>query len=665
MPDSRIRKLSRNFSRSISRSSSDSWIPLTRHSTYSLPSLAQSDEIPTHSPASRPARHDPLEPAYLPPFSKYSTSRSPPKPAYDFSAPLTSNPLSGFSGITLTVPPPTYHRQSQHGALIDPEWEFHLQDGPHTIKHGHDPTFLSSDTNASNYKIAGGSSYGSEVPRSTSTGPSSPKQGSIIHPDDQPDLIDDDDDEDEPQDSTQAWLHSVTAFFTVLNGWGLPSTFGIYQSYYTFAPDLPKSLTTSSLQSLAWIGSTQLGLSFLMGLPMGYAVDKGHLSPAFKLSSLVLALSVLSTSLCRSYTSLFFVQGVLTGLGCGGVVGSGLPVLSSWFSPRNRAKGMALAAAGSCIGTAMYAVIARECLRRYGFEITFRVIGTVVAITLLPACCVFRYRRVVKRDERQYVLFRRSGPDETKDKPWWANVQKDYVFAMAGMFCAFLGEYRHIKLGSHRDNTGTDTSTRSVFRLCLYRRLRQRHPRRVCRPSRQSLGLHVGLQPRRSRLPGAHIRPLHRADQHHHPVRSSIGGRSLALDRGVGCPAFAGRDARCHCMLLWLFRSGYPSLVPARSVQSERCIRRRAAAGYKVCRAQGRRHHDRDRTWLAVWCANWGRADRAQDVKGIEGSISGRRAVCGYNIDARGRLTACCAGRQEWVESAESLAKLDYGRCRS
>lgn len=53
---------------------------------------------------------------------------------------------------------------------------------------------------------------------------------------------------------------------------------------------------------------------------------------------------------------------------------------------------MGLAAAGSCVGGIVYILLVRHLLVFQGFAVTMIVLGSVAAVTMIPANLVFRVR---------------------------------------------------------------------------------------------------------------------------------------------------------------------------------------------------------------------------------------------------------------------------------
>ncbi|KAJ9625090.1 hypothetical protein H2203_005044 [Taxawa tesnikishii (nom. ined.)] len=178
----------------------------------------------------------------------------------------------------------------------------------------------------------------------------------------------------DPLNGRIAWFHALTSFLVVFNCWGLNTSFGLFQSYYSHT-----ILANTSPSYIAWIGSTQLALVFLLGVPIGRAVDAGYFRPFFHGGSVLLVLGTFLTAQCRALWSLWLVQGLVTGLGMGCIFCSGVVVLMGWFDERKLGIAMGFAAAGSCLGAIVYTVMAEKLLVRKGFETTMRAMGAMVS----------------------------------------------------------------------------------------------------------------------------------------------------------------------------------------------------------------------------------------------------------------------------------------------
>ncbi len=224
-----------------------------------------------------------------------------------------------------------------------------------------------------------------------------------------------------PDGGWLAWAHAWGGFLVIFNCWGLNFSFGVLQDYYvrTFLPSTAPS-------RIAWIGSTQLFLIFVLGLPIGRAVDAGHFRIFFNVGSVLLVLAIFCTSFCTNYWQLLLVQGIITGLGMGMIFCSGLVVLMTYFKTKI-GLAMGIGAAGSSVGGIVYTLIAQKVLQTSGFPWTMRCIGFVSLATMIVPNIIFRVRLPPRKQARP--------------ADWSMLRDRAYMVMTLGMFFAFWGLY--------------------------------------------------------------------------------------------------------------------------------------------------------------------------------------------------------------------------------
>lgn len=125
---------------------------------------------------------------------------------------------------------------------------------------------------------------------------------------------------------------------------GLPNFFGAFETYYTtiLLPDTRPS-------SIAWIGSTQLFLSMLIGLFAGRLLDTGHVRLVFIVGSFLEVFGMLMTSICTRHWQLLLSQGICVGVGSGLLGQTSLVVIPLYFKSR-RMIAIGIAATGASLG---------------------------------------------------------------------------------------------------------------------------------------------------------------------------------------------------------------------------------------------------------------------------------------------------------------------------
>ncbi|KAL3963119.1 hypothetical protein ACCO45_000123 [Purpureocillium lilacinum] len=109
-----------------------------------------------------------------------------------------------------------------------------------------------------------------------------------------------------PDGGLTAWLQVLAGHLIVFNTWGYIISFGIFQPYYA-------SKLNTAPSAIAWIGSVQICLIFLVGAVSGRAFDAGYYRHALLLGSAMQLIGILATSFARTYLQLFLAQGLCQG----------------------------------------------------------------------------------------------------------------------------------------------------------------------------------------------------------------------------------------------------------------------------------------------------------------------------------------------------------------
>jgi hypothetical protein len=119
------------------------------------------------------------------------------------------------------------------------------------------------------------------------------------------------DEQDYPIDQgTTAWLQVLGGFILFANSWGLPNTFGVFQTYY-----IDTLLPEHDAAAIAWIGSIQLFFTTIGCLPGGVLLDRGYLRSLVAVGTGLEVSALILTSFLKSYWSILFAQGGLYGCG--------------------------------------------------------------------------------------------------------------------------------------------------------------------------------------------------------------------------------------------------------------------------------------------------------------------------------------------------------------
>ena len=120
--------------------------------------------------------------------------------------------------------------------------------------------------------------------------------------------------------------------------------FGVFETYY-----VSSLISAESESNVAWIGSLQGFLLFVVGGISGPLYDVGYLRPLLYVGSCFIIVGMMLTSVCKSYWQLLLAQGVLMGLGNGLLFVTGISLLPQYFTTR-KSFATGVASFGSNVG---------------------------------------------------------------------------------------------------------------------------------------------------------------------------------------------------------------------------------------------------------------------------------------------------------------------------
>ncbi|KAG6850363.1 hypothetical protein H0H93_014317 [Arthromyces matolae] len=186
-----------------------------------------------------------------------------------------------------------------------------------------------------------------------------------------------------PDGGLQAWL-------TILGGWlmyfcGL----GVFQDFY-----VREFLPNESPSKIAWIGSFEIALQFLLGIPVGMAFDAGYFHYLMIGGSLIYSFSLFMVSLAQpgKYYQLFLAQGVGMGLGLAMTFLPALTVVAHHFN-RRRGFAIGIMTSGASIGGLVFPIMLNKLIfGRQGFALGVRATAAVITGLLVIANLLMRTR---------------------------------------------------------------------------------------------------------------------------------------------------------------------------------------------------------------------------------------------------------------------------------
>lgn len=187
-----------------------------------------------------------------------------------------------------------------------------------------------------------------------------------------------------PDGGTQAWLQVLVGHLVIFNTFGYFNSYGFFEAYYVDSLGLSDS-------TIAWPGSVQSFLSFLVGVGAGRACDAGYLRTLLIVAFVLQLIGVFSVSFATSYWQIFLAQGVCQGLGNGLAFTPAVSNVATYFAKR-RALAIALISCGNATGGVAFPLIAQQLIPKVGFGWTVRIMGLVMLFNMAIILTLVRSR---------------------------------------------------------------------------------------------------------------------------------------------------------------------------------------------------------------------------------------------------------------------------------
>ncbi|KAG8725007.1 hypothetical protein FRC09_010211 [Ceratobasidium sp. 395] len=194
---------------------------------------------------------------------------------------------------------------------------------------------------------------------------------------------------DVPDGGWTAWTTTAGSTF------GYVGAFGVYQDYYarTF-------MTNQSASAISWIGSTQIGLVFMMGSISGKLLDMGYFHWCIGVGSAlyVFCLFMLSLAHEQQYYQVFLPQAIGLGIGQGLLFLPSIGVISHHFA-KKRSLAMGIVFTGSSCGGMIFPIMLNKIIERAGFAWGVRATAFVVLACLVAANLMMKTRLPPKTNQ--------------------------------------------------------------------------------------------------------------------------------------------------------------------------------------------------------------------------------------------------------------------------
>ena len=240
----------------------------------------------------------------------------------------------------------------------------------------------------------------------------------------------------------QIAIQTIASFFPYMNSWGVLNSFGVFEAYYA-----QHLIPSSSSSHLAWIGSMQAFLLFLVGVLMGPLLDAGYHREVLIGGTLLISFGMMMTSLCTKYWQLMLAQGIVVGLGYGFTFIPSIAILPQYVSAKSRGPLLGIVTTGSSVGGIVFPIMFHYIVPSAGFGWATRAIGFVVLGTNLPAALTLKNKIPPPPGRRQLIDF-----PMLKEKPYLVLICP-YFFAVAALYIPifFLQSYAQTTTDISRD----------------------------------------------------------------------------------------------------------------------------------------------------------------------------------------------------------------------
>ncbi|KAI0898232.1 major facilitator superfamily domain-containing protein [Annulohypoxylon nitens] len=224
-----------------------------------------------------------------------------------------------------------------------------------------------------------------------------------------------------PKESAFAWVQVLGAFVLNLNTWGMMNSYGAFQTFYQL-----DTLHSHSSSSIAWIGSTQSFLLFLVSLVAGPLFDAGYVRWLFWAGSLLVIVGMFLTSITSAYWQVFLTQALMMGLGFGCLYLPAPAIVSQHFHAKT-ALAMGASSTGSAIGGIIYPIAFNALQPQVGFGWATRVSAFILLAT--SAVPVFLMKSIAPPRPTRGLIDRTA----FRDAP--------YLVLNLGLFFGVMGFY--------------------------------------------------------------------------------------------------------------------------------------------------------------------------------------------------------------------------------
>ncbi|KAF7302289.1 MFS general substrate transporter [Mycena indigotica] len=251
----------------------------------------------------------------------------------------------------------------------------------------------------------------------------------------------------EAEGGVRGWMTIAGGWLVLFATFGTVYSFGVYEEFYVF-----RYLPNHTSSSIAWIGSFQLMMPYLLGIVSGKLFDNGYFHHLEIVGGLLFTFSLFMLSLAKplQYYQIFLSQGLGMGIGAGLIFVPTISVTSHHFAKR-RALAMGILLTGISAGSTIFPIMLNHLIPKIGFGPAVRASGYIV----LPFSIVGN-------------LLMRTGPLRSKRAPpdlksFFRDVP--YLWAILGSLLSTFGVYMpliYVQLYAVQHSVGANLAFYSI-----------------------------------------------------------------------------------------------------------------------------------------------------------------------------------------------------------
>ncbi|KAJ6510502.1 major facilitator superfamily domain-containing protein [Mycena sanguinolenta] len=189
-----------------------------------------------------------------------------------------------------------------------------------------------------------------------------------------------------PDGGLRAWGTVFGAFVINFSCYGVITSFGVFEEYYS-----ANQLKDQPLSTISWIGSLQLSLVLLMGCVSGPLFDAGYLKPMIASAGAFYVFCLFMTSISTKLYQFVLCQGLGVGIAMGFLYSPVVSTIGHYFKKR-RIIAFGIFSTGASIGGTVLPIAMRRLFDEIGFPWAVRTLAFLVLLSVICGfvCCSTR-----------------------------------------------------------------------------------------------------------------------------------------------------------------------------------------------------------------------------------------------------------------------------------